>query len=310
MNFDLIKIMSDVTTAHVHHRHDHSGGFDLLDVLLDGLIDTVKMLPFLFLAFLLMEFIEHKASGKLQVFLKKTGGAKVGGAIGGALLGCVPQCGFSAAAANLYSGRLITMGTLIAVFISTSDEAVPVLLAHPEHIGLIWKLLLTKVIIAVAAGIIVDIVLSLIKHGSDDEPNYEEFCADCGCKNHGIWYSAMIHSVKIGLFILAVNLVLGAVMSFAGEEAMAEFLGKMGVFQPFVSGLVGLIPNCAASVLITELYADGMIPFGSAIAGLSAGSGIGIAVLFRANKNMKENLVILAVVYFVGTISGLVLNLF
>lgn len=299
-------IMAALTAAHAHAH----GEFDILDILLDALIDTAKMLPFLFLAFLLMEFIEHKAGERLEGFLKKTGGARAGGAVAGALLGCVPQCGFSAAAANLYSGRLITMGTLIAVFISTSDEAIPILLAHPDKLGAMWRLMAAKVIIAAAAGIIIDIIARIAGKNKEEQPDYADLCADCGCENHSIWYSALIHTIKITIFILIINLVLGALMSLAGEEAMADMLGRMGIFQPFAAGLVGLIPNCAASVLITELYADGAIGFGSAVAGLSAGAGVGLAVLFRSNKNMKQNLLITGLVYFIGVLSGLVFNIF
>ncbi len=289
------------------HTHAH-GEFDVLDILLDAAVDTAKMIPFLFLAFLLMEFIEHKAGSKLEGLLKKTGGGRMSGSVIGAVLGCIPQCGFSVAAANLYSGRLITMGTLAAVFLSTSDEAVPVLLAHPDKIGMIWQLIGLKVVIAAAAGILIDIVLRFIHFEKDEDPDYEELCSECGCGEHSIWYSALKHSLNITLFILIINVILGLVMGSVGEDAMADFLGKMGIFQPFVAGLVGLIPNCAASVLITELYADGIISFGSALAGLSTGAGVGFAVLFRSNKNMKENFVILGLVYFIGVVSGLICN--
>lgn len=289
----------------------HGGGFDFFDVLLDALIDSAKMLPFLFLAFLLMEFIEHRAGDKLVSFLRKTGGGRAGGAAVGAVIGCVPQCGFSVAAANLYAGRVITTGTLIAVFLATSDEAIPVLIAHPEHMVAIWQLLAAKIIIAAAVGIIADIVIKALKLEKDGE-GIEDICTEsgCGCESHGIWYSSLKHTVNIFIFILIVNLVLGFVMAFVGAEAVEDFLGSMGIFQPIVTGLVGMIPNCAASVLITELYAEGAIPFGSAMAGLCTGAGVGLAVLFRANKNLRENLVIVGIVYAAGVLSGIILNFF
>ncbi len=298
-----------VFAAHTHgHTHDEHTG--IAHYLLHAVQETAVMLPLLFLAFVLMEYIEHKASDKLAGLLKNTGGGRAGGAVLGALIGSIPQCGFSVVAANLYSGRVITMGTLAAVFLSTSDEAIPVLLSHPDKIGMIAPLLLTKIAIAVIFGILIDVALRMLKIEKDDAPDYEEFCAECGCGNHGIWYSALVHTIKIGIFILIVNAAMGVVMGLAGEEAISRFLEKMGIFQPFVAGLVGLIPNCAASVLITELYADGAIPFGSAVAGLCTGAGLGFAVLFRSNKNIKENLTVLGIVYAVGTAAGIVINLF
>lgn len=295
------------STLHSHAEAD-SG---IWDVLLDALIDTAKMLPFLFLAFLLMEFIEHKAGDKLADFLRKLGGKTALGPAAGAVIGCVPQCGFSVAASNLYAGRVITVGTLIAVFLSTSDEAVPVLLAHPEMIGSIWKLIAVKIVVAVIAGAAADLIVKVFKIHTEGE-SIEDMCTEtgCGCGEHGIWYSALKHTVNIIIFILIVNILLGIVMAFVGNETMEKFLGSMGVLQPFAAGLVGMIPNCAASVLITELYAEGAISFGTAAAGLCTGAGIGLAVLFRTNKNIKENLMITAAVYAVGVLCGIVLNLF
>lgn len=297
--------------SYILAAHSHSGDFDILYVLLDALIDSAKMLPFLFLAFLLMEFIEHHAGDKLVSFLRKNGGGRVGGAAVGAVIGCVPQCGFSVAASNLYAGRVISVGTLIAVFISTSDEAIPILLAHPDRVSAIWQLIAAKIIIAAAAGIIADIIVKIFKLERDGEA-FEDICSEsgCGCGSHGIWYSSLKHTVNIFIFILIVNLVLGFVMAFVGEEAVESFLGGMGIFQPIVTGLVGMIPNCAASVLVTELYAEGAISFGSAIAGLCTGAGVGLAVLFKANRNLRENLIITGIVYAVGVLSGTVLNLF
>ncbi|MCH5192918.1 MAG: arsenic efflux protein [Oscillospiraceae bacterium] len=282
---------------------------DIVNILLDALIDSVKMLPFLFPAFLFMEYIEHKAGDKLVHFLKKTEGG-AGGAFVGAAAGCVPQCGFSVAAANLYSGRVITMGTLIAVFISTSDEAIPVLVAHPESIGAVWRLIAAKVVIAAAAGILIDIVIKALKLGSEEDIG--EICTEsgCGCGEHGIWYSSFRHTLSIFVFILIVNVILGAVMAFAGEEAVSRFLGSIGILQPVLSGIAGMIPNCAASVLITELYADGAITFGSALAGLCTGAGVGLAVLFRANRNIRENFVITGIIFAIGVLSGMIVNLF
>jgi len=300
-------ILYNALFAHSHAETD----FGFCDVLLDALIDTAKMLPFLFLAFLLMEFIEHKAGDKLAGFLRKLGGKTALGPAAGAVIGCVPQCGFSVAASNLYAGRVITVGTLIAVFLSTSDEAVPVLLAHPEMLGSIWKLIAVKIVVAVIAGVAADLIVKVFKIRTEGE-SIEDMCTEtgCGCGEHGIWYSAIKHSVNIIIFILIVNILLGTVMALVGNEAMEKFLGSMGALQPFAAGLVGMIPNCAASVLITELYAEGAISFGTAAAGLCTGAGIGLAVLFRTNKNIKENLIITGTVYAVGVVCGIILNLF
>ena len=296
-----------ILSAQSAHAHE----FSIANVLLDALIDSAKMLPFLFLAFLLMEFIEHHTGERLVSFLKKTGGG-AGGALAGAAAGCVPQCGFSVAASNLYAGRVITFGTLISVFISTSDEAVPVLLAHPDMIGTIWKLIAVKIVIAILAGIAADAVIRIFRLKANDDENISEICSEsgCGCGNHGIWYSSLKHTLSIFVFILIVNLLLGAVMAYAGEEAVSRFLDGMGFLQPAVAGIVGLIPNCAASVVITELYAEGALTFGSAIAGLCTGAGVGLAVLFRANKNIRQNLAAIGTVYAIGVIAGTVLNLF
>lgn len=304
MNFSYTAF-SGFTAAHAEIHE----GFDALDVILDALIDSAKMIPFLFLAFLLMEFIEHKASEHLENILKRTGKGRFIGSAAGALLGCIPQCGFSVAAANFFSGRLITMGTLAAVFISTSDEAIPVLLAHPDRISDILPLLITKVIVAIVVGMLIDIIGHLRKSFREEDPNFEEFCSDCGCGSHGIWYSALKHTIKILIFILIVNLILGFVMGIAGKDAISSVIDKTGIFQPLVTAVIGLIPNCAASVLITELYCDGILSFGSAIAGLISSAGIGIAVLFRTNKNIKENFTVLGIVILTGFAAGTLFNI-
>lgn len=308
MDFFTVDRISDILSA---YTHAHSEGFHITDVLLDALIDSAKMLPFLFLAFLLMEFIEHHTGERLVSFLKRTGGG-AGGALVGAAAGCIPQCGFSVAASNLYSGRIITFGTLISVFISTSDEAVPVLLAHPDMIGTLWKLIAVKIVIAAIAGIAADAVIKIFKLKANDDETIGDICSEsgCGCEDHGIWYSSLKHTLNIFIFILIVNILLGAVMAYAGEEAVSRFIDGMGILQPAVAGIVGLIPNCAASVVITELYAEGALTFGSAVAGLCTGAGVGLAVLFRANKNIRENLAVTGTVFAVGVIFGTILNLF
>ncbi len=280
----------------------------IIDIVKDALLDSVRMLPFLYAAFLLMEFAEHHTGDKLARLLEKAGGSLVGGAGAGALLGCVPQCGFSIAASNLYASGMIGAGTLMAVFISTSDEALPVLLAHPDMAGDIWLLLISKVLIGAAAGVLFGWLMNRII--KDKETHFDEICTDCGCEKHGIWISAALHTLKIFLFILIVNLIMCTVMTVAGADRVSAFLDSLGFFQPFAAGLVGLIPNCAASVILTELYASGSIPFGTALGGLCSGAGMGLAVLFRANKNMKINFIFLGYLYAVGVISAILVNAF
>lgn len=277
----------------------------LLDVIQETLLDSIKMLPFLFLAYLVIEYVEHRASGKFKNML--VGFGKLGPA-GGAILGCFPQCGFSVAAANFYAGRIITIGTLVAVFVSTSDEALPMLLSTPGSAGTILKLLLVKILIAVVAGFIIDFIFSRKKDSIAPE-HLHDLCHDCGCEHSGILKSALKHTVSIFLFILLVSFLLNLAITYLGEERLGKLLISGSVFQPFVAGLVGLIPNCASSVVLTELYLSGTISFGSVIAGLSTGAGIGLAVLFRVNHNMKQNFAIVGMLYGIGVVSGLILQL-
>ncbi|MDR0903517.1 MAG: arsenic efflux protein, partial [Ruminococcus sp.] len=222
-------------------------------------------------------------------------------------LGSLPQCGFSVAAANLFASKLISPGTLMAVFLATSDEAIPILLAHPEHIGDIWKLIAVKFVIAVFFGILLDL---LLKHfdKKKEETDFHELCHDCGCHEHGVLYSAVKHTAGIVIFILILNLALGFIVGAVGEEAFFNFIEGFGVFQPAAAALVGLIPNCASSVLLTELFIEGGLSFGSTVAGLSTGAGVGILVLFKANKDIKENILIVALLYVIGVLAGSVLT--
>ncbi len=276
----------------------------LIDIFLDALIDSAKILPFLFGVFLLMEYIEHHASHKLSEKLQHMGAF---GAVGGGILGAVPQCGFSVVAANLYAGRLISVGTLIAVFISTSDEAVPMLLSDPDSAGQLWKFILVKAVIAAFVGIITDLVLRFTGRNKQEEP-FRELCAHCDCEHHSLLYSALRHTGEIILFIFIVNLILGCAIEFAGEELLERILMTDSVFQPFAAALFGFIPNCAASVVITQFYIQGIVSFGSAVAGLSTGAGVGLLVLFRTNRHLKQNLAIMGVLYVSAVLSGLAIN--
>lgn len=278
----------------------------ILHVCHHSLEDLLKILPFLFAVFLFIEFVEHKSSDKLGKALTKLGPF---GAVGGAVLGCVPQCGFSVMASNLFSGRLISMGTLVAVFISTSDEAIPILVASPEKLDSVWKLILCKLIIAVVAGVAVDLVLKAMKRKETDGKPFEELCAHCGCEHHSIWYSALVHTLSIAVFIFIVNVLFNSAIEIIGEDTIGKFMMTNSVFQPFVAALVGFIPNCATSVILTQLYIEGVVSFGSVVAGLCTGAGVGLVVLFKTNKHLKQNFVIVGILYAVATVSGLLIDL-
>ena len=277
----------------------------MLDVFLEALLDSLKALPFLFGAYLLIEFLEHKASEK---FTKALAGKGILGPIGGSLIGSIPQCGISVAAANFYSGRIITTGTLIAVFIATSDEAIPLMLTNPNQFPAILKLLGIKILAGVIFGIIVDLAVKYFLKPKNEIP-FEQLCKDCNCEHDGIFKSALKHTAKIFVFLFALNIIFGYMIHFVGEETISLFLLSGSVFQPFLTSLIGFIPNCGASVILTELYMNGSLSFGSAIAGLCTGAGLGFAVLFKFNKNFKENFTIVGSVYVFAVLTGVLVNI-
>lgn len=276
------------------------------EVILDGVIDSLKLFPFLYLAYLLMEFLEHKAKAGTENLIRRAG--KLGPLLGGAL-GAVPQCGFSAAAAGLFSGRLITVGTLIAVFLSTSDELIAVAASSlPTGKITIFKLLTilaVKVVFAVIVGFIVDLIASKIVK-VEKETEICDICEreHCHCDEHSVFVSALNHALRIFAFILAATLTLNALIFFIGEGNIKNFIGNIPVVGEMIAALVGLIPNCAASVVITELYIDGIITSGQMLSGLFAGAGVGLLVLFRTNRNIKQNIAVAATVYAVGVLLG------
>lgn len=277
----------------------------MFDILIDTLIDALKTLPFLFGAYLIIEFIEHRAAEKFAAWLSKFGRA---GSIIGALLGIVPQCGFSVAAANLYSNRMITAGTLIAVFISTSDEAIPVLLANPQSVGKILPLVGAKLVLAAVAGLVIDFS-GIFKTKKQDEEAVVELHSHCHTEGEGgIIKSALRHTAETFIFLIAVMLVLNIAIALIDESAFENFLMGGTLFQPILAGLVGLIPNCAASVVLSQLYAEGAISFGSAVAGLSAGAGVGLLVLFRTNLDKSECIRIAVMLFAISVLTGTVLQ--
>ena len=269
----------------------------IVDVFYDTYIDALRLLPFLFLAYLAMECLEHWTGGRMQEIVRKSG--KMGPAIGG-LLGIFPQCGFSAAAANLYAGRIITMGTLIAVFLSTSDEMLPILISENAAPSMIGKILLLKLVYALAAGFLADFFFR-----KKVEMQIGHLCErhHCHCER-GIWRSAFHHTWKIFLYIVAVSLVLNFAVALAGEETLAALVQGRPALSLFLSALVGMIPNCASSVVLTQLYLKGVLSAGALMAGLLSGSGVGFLVLLRVNEDRRESLRIFLLLYGIGVGAG------
>lgn len=286
---------------------------EFLKVLLDTGIDALKLLPFLFITYLIMEYIEHKTGDKTKNIIKKSG---KWGPVFGAILGIFPQCGFSAAAANLYAGRVITLGTLIAIFLSTSDEMLPILISEAAPIDIILKILATKLVIGIIAGVVIDFVGQVFEKKKEKQTNEEageeigHICEHehCHCEKEGIFKSSIKHTLNIFIFIIIISLVMNIAIYFIGEEKISNLILNMPVVGPLIAGIVGLIPNCASSVILTQLYLQNVISVGSMIGGLLVGSGIGILILFRVNENIKENMKITGMLYLIGVVSGIIID--
>lgn len=279
----------------------------ILDAILDTFLDGIKLLPFLFITYLVMEYIEHKTSQKTAQIMKKSG---KWGPVLGSVLGIVPQCGFSAAASNLYAGRIITVGTLAAVFLSTSDEMLPILVSEQVNPVTIIRILAVKAVIGMLVGFIVDLVIRSKKGYKQEELRIEHICdhQHCHCGEGKIFKSAISHTLQIFVFILIITFVLNLVIGYVGEEQLAVVISNKPVLGPVVSGLIGLIPNCASSVVLTQLYLEGVLGAGAMIAGLLSGSGVGLLVLYRVNDNLKENVKITVLLYGVGVFFGILIE--
>lgn len=281
----------------------------ILHTIEHALEDSLKMLPFLFLAYLLIEWLERHHGERIENAL--AGGGRWG-FLPGAVLGIVPQCGFSALAANLYASRVITPGALLAVFVATSDEAVPLLAAEPSLWGTLPLLLIGKVVAGVAGGFLLDVPLRRVLPAGL-YGGYAGHADDIDCheeheEHSGVLLAALRHTVEIFLFILLFSFLIGFAFELIGEDTITAFLTGMGIFQPMAAALVGLVPNCAASVLLAQLYAQGAISFGSLFAGLCAGAGIGLAVLWRVNPSWKQNLFMTGILWAGGSVCGIVLQ--
>lgn len=298
--------------------------------------DSILVIVVLFLTYLAMEYLEHRAGDRLQSMVEKAG--RLGPVIGAAV-GVVPQCGFSAAASNLYAGRVITLGTLIAIYLSTSDEMLPVMISAQAPVSLILEILVIKVIVGMAAGFLVDLAFnkktehsdeqaSYDKHGHSEEHDHEEstehsgqhaehehhthiheLCEGehCDCEK-GILHSALKHTLHIGIFLLLIIFAMNFLLEIVGEDVLGALLMDRPIAGPVIAGIVGLIPNCAASVAVTELYLSGMLGLGSMLAGLLVGAGVGILVLFRVNRHTMENLKIIGILYGIGVFVGIMIE--
>ena len=330
------------------HEHGAHAGASLADmaveVLQDAVLDTLYLIPFLLVTYIAMEWLEHKTGGKTQAAIRRAG---VAGPAIGAVLGVVPQCGFSAAASTLYAGRVVTLGTLFAVFLSTSDEMLPIFIAEQVPASVLFGVIGMKVGIGLVFGFLVDAVLR-VTHRDHKHLHIHEICArdhcdcsdecatcdsnpalvyehhdDCndGCNHEhhhhdhshdsgwtGILKSACKHTIQVTVFVFLVSLVLNAVLAFVGEEELEAFLGQNELLAIVASAVIGLIPNCAASVAIAQLYVEGVLGLGACMAGLLSAAGVGMLVLLRTNRHAAENAVIVGVLVVFSALCGVVIN--
>lgn len=277
--------------------------------IMDTVKDTLTLVPFLFLTYLAMEWLERRTEDQSVDLLARIGKF---GHIAGAGIGLIPQCGFSAAAASLYSGGVITAGTLIAVFLSTSDEMLPIFLSSSVGAGTIGKILAAKFVIALISGIAVDLIAGLVHHRSETK-HIHDLCEreHCGCEDEegGILHSALVHTLKITGFIFVISLILSLLMEFIGAGVMASFLKDAPAAGTIVTAVIGLIPNCAASVVIAQMYLGGLLTCGQLMSGLLVGAGVGLLVLVRTNNKTRENAKVIGVLLALGIAWGILIDL-
>ena len=280
----------------------------LWDVLLDALIDCAKLTPFLLVTVFLMEYLEHRAADKLVGAVRRAGRF---GPLLGAAAGCIPQCGFSAACAQLFNGGFVSAGTLVAVFLATSDEALPILLGHPDALDTALLLLAVKAALGVAAGYAVDALWRRDRQQAALQLEAGEHRCECrqGAPLGRILLEAVRRTLSILLFLFIFSAMLGLLIEGVGRERLASFL-LPGPFQPLLAALFGFIPNCAASGLLTQLYLDGMISFGSAVAGLGTAAGVGLLVLLRSRHRARTYAIVLGGTYAAAALCGMLLQLF
>ena len=282
----------------------------IIDSLKDTIKDTVTLIPFLFITYLAMEWLEDKTEDQSVAMLSRISRFSH---VLGAGIGLIPQCGFSAGAASLYSGGVITAGTLLAVFLSTSDEMIPIFISSSVAPATIGKILAAKFVIALISVIVVDAASHVIRYGFHAEKHIHDLCEreHCGCEEEegGIIHSAFVHTLKITGFIFVISLALSLLMGFAGEDTIASVLSGVPVLGTIITGIIGLVPNCAASVAITQMYLEGLLTSGQLMAGLLVGAGVGLLVLFRTNNHHKENIAITGVLLALGICWGILIDM-
>ena len=284
----------------------------LLDCIADAGIDTLKLVPFLFVTYLVMEAIERRTEEHSGQLIRSERAGVLGPVFGG-LIGIVPQCGFSAAASSLYAGGLISLGTLLAVFLSTSDEMLPLLISSQVSVAVMAQILLAKAVIGMVTGLAADLTLRHVFHWSPEAKHIHDLCEDehCGCEEEGsILRAAFVHTLHIALFVLVISVLLNLAVEGFGKEVIRDVLVGRPVLGVFLTAAVGLVPNCASSILITQLYLDGLIAAGQMMAGLLVGAGVGLLVLFRTNaRHPRENVKITILLYVLGVAWGLLFTL-
>lgn len=279
-----------------------------LDSLIDAIMDSLKILPFLLITYIILEFIEHKAGDKFNNIIKNAG---ILGPVIGGVLGALPQCGFSTAASNFYAGRIITLGTLISIFLSTSDEMLPIMIASNTSIFIILKIIFLKIVLGMFFGIIIDLLLrkkeiNNIAHIGLGDNHMHDDCKE----EEGFMVSAIKHTFNIFLFIFVFTFILNICIGFIGQDNLSTFILNKPIIGSLLSALVGLIPNCAGSIIITNLYLNAGLGFGAMMSGLLVSAGVGLLVLFKVNKDKKENIKILLLLYIIGAMCGIVFDLF
>lgn len=274
----------------------------MLDILQDAALDSLKLIPFLFITYLIMGFLERATSDKTARLIRNA--KKVGPLVGG-LLGAFPQCGFSTMGSNFYVGKIITLGTLISIYLSTSDEMLPIMISEDVPVSKMLILVGMKVVIGVISGFAIDGFIRWRFGGQTFENNEIGSEEDRG----NVFVHATIHTLKITLFIFIVAFILNWLISVLGEQRLGDFLSDIPIVGELIAGLVGLIPNCSASVVITELYLKGIIGLGPMMSGLLVSAGVGLLVLIKENKDHKENAKIIVLLYSVGVFWGILIEL-
>ncbi len=279
----------------------------MLEILTDSVLDCLKLLPFLFLSFLVIEYIEHRMNEKSRQLIFRAG--RFGPVLGG-LLGMVPQCGFAAMGAGLFAGEVISPGTLLAVFLSSSDEMLPILLSEGMPFHDAFGIVLTKAVTGMICGLALDVVAGKIGWRKKRLGNHAQICEsdNCHCEEEGsLLKSAVIHTGEIMMFLFVITLLLGFTMENLHLESMRTFWDRFPLLEKMVIALCGMIPNCGSSVLVTKLYMQGLVTRGALFSGLLCGSGAGLLVLVRENRNQKENLLFLTILFISGVTAGCIL---